>query len=65
MAHLVDAKQSKLIGDYIAEIKGDDKKLTAWRAEAVQNHRSPCGRQISEAPAKPEIPPIPNQSLTR
>jgi hypothetical protein len=32
MAHLVDAKRSKLIGDYITEVKGDDKKLTAWRA---------------------------------
>jgi hypothetical protein len=35
MAHLVDAKQGKLIGDYISEVKGGDRKLTAKGVESL------------------------------
>ncbi|WP_374088248.1 DUF2380 domain-containing protein [Methylomicrobium lacus] len=35
MAHLVDVRQGKLIGDYISEIKGGDKKLTLKGVESL------------------------------
>lgn len=35
MAHLVDAKQERLIGDYISEVKGGEKKLTLKGVESL------------------------------
>jgi hypothetical protein len=35
MAHLVDAQRGTLIGDYISEVKGSDRKLTAKGAESL------------------------------
>jgi hypothetical protein len=35
MAHLVDAQQDKLIGDYISEVKGGERKLTLKGVESL------------------------------
>jgi hypothetical protein len=35
MAHLVDVKRGKLIGDYISEVKGGEKKLTQKGVESL------------------------------
>jgi len=35
MAHLVDVRQGKLVGDYISEVKGSDKKLTLKGVESL------------------------------
>jgi hypothetical protein len=35
MAHLVDVKRGKLIGDYISEVKGGEKKLTLKGVESL------------------------------
>jgi hypothetical protein len=35
MAHLVDARRGKLIGDYISEVKGGEKKLTLKGVESL------------------------------
>jgi hypothetical protein len=35
MAHLVDAKRGELIGDYISEVKGAEKKLTLKGVESL------------------------------
>jgi len=35
MAHLIDVKQQRLIGDYLSEIKGSHKKLTRKGVESL------------------------------
>ncbi len=35
MAHLVDVSQAKLVGDYISEVKGGEKKLTLKGVESL------------------------------
>jgi len=35
MAHLVDVRQGKLVGDYVSEVKGGDKKLTLKGVESL------------------------------
>jgi hypothetical protein len=35
MAHLVDVKQGRLIGNYISEVKGGEKKLTLKGVESL------------------------------
>jgi len=35
MAHLVDVKNEQLVGDYLSEVKGGDKKLTLKGVESL------------------------------
>ena len=35
MAHLIDVSNGKLIGDYISEVKGGEKKLTLKGVESL------------------------------
>jgi hypothetical protein len=52
MAHLIDAKRGKLIGDYISEVKGGERKLTLKGVESLAEKIRKTLDRISSRPEK-------------